>query len=309
MSVVFTFVPTHTAETVSDAGNARVDGDAVTPSLAWSAGFRSWLLDEGRMPFVGLDAAIAARFKALQLVITHGAGELDPVTAARRAVALQARSGGRISLRVPSHGSADTEWQPSHIAFWRRTDEYLMLLKRLWANERPIDHEGPFYSIAGGFVPRKQVAGIQMPLRMSGLSGTAVNVAGKHAEVFELTAGSPDEARLLAGRVRAAAARHGRQGKIRFALPVRWASHDAPVRPGFAELPRLPAQAALSLLGFIDAGVSEFMVSGIETTADLDAFGHVASFVRNSIARRDVAWVAGSAVATGRFDLHQSRGF
>lgn len=308
MSVVFTFVPTHTAKAVSDVGNVRIDGGAVTPPLAWSAGFQSWLLEEGRVPFVGLDAAVVARFKALQLVITHGAGELDPVTAARRLISLQAQSGGRISLRVPSRGLADTEWQPSHIAFWRRTDEYLMLLKRLWANERPIDHEGPFYSVAGGFVPRK-AAGIQVPLRMSGLSGTAVNVAGKHADMFELTADTPDEARLLAGRVRAAAARHGRQGKIRFALPVRWASDNAPGRSGLAELPRLPAQAALSLLGFIDAGISEFMVSGIETAADLDAFGHVASFVRNSVARRDVAWVTGSAVAAGRSDLHQPQGF
>jgi alkanesulfonate monooxygenase len=306
---VFTFVPPNNTEPLSNTGDARVRSGDVAPALAWNAGFRSWQLEERGAPLAELDEAVAARFKSLQLVVTHGAGELDPVTAARRVVALQALSDGRISLRVPARGFADTEWQPSHIAFWRRTDEYLMLLKRLWANERPIDHEGPFYSVAGGFVPRKQPPSVHVPIRMSGLSGTALNVAGKHADVFELTAGSPDEARLLAGRVRAAAARHGRQGKVRFALPVHWVADDAHANAGFADLPRLPAQAALSLLGFIDAGVSEFMVAGIETTADLDAFGHVASFVRNSLARRDAAWAASSAVAAGRFDLVQRYGF
>ncbi|MFE0014707.1 LLM class flavin-dependent oxidoreductase [Mesorhizobium sp. NPDC059054] len=301
MSVVFTFVPPATADQPDASSKGHVSGKQVTTASAWRAGFQSWLSDEqGELGAV--DLAFMRQSEPQQIVLTHGAGELDPVTAARRLAALQLQYNGRIALRVPARGLIDTDQQPSHIAFWRRVDEYITLLKRLWANEKPIDHEGPFYSIVGGFVPRKGARGIVVPIRMGGLSGTTLNVAGKHADIFELAAVSPDEARLLASRVRSAAARHGRQGKVRFALPVVF---DAAGREtsGEVNLSRQPAQAALQLLGFVDAGVSEFMVRGIRKAEDLDAFEHVASFVQNSSARREAAWAANSGVAAGRFDM------
>lgn len=308
MSVVFTFVSPADQPHVTSKGH--VPGNRVTPALAWRAGFQSWLSDQRSRTLEGSDLAFASEIEPQQIVLTHDAGELDPVTAARRLATLQLRRNGRIALRVPARGLVDTDQQPSHIAFWRRIDEYLTLLKRLWANEKPIDHEGPFYSVVGGFVPRKGARGIAVPVRMSGLSGTALNVAGKHADVFELAAVSPDEARLLASRVRSAAGRHGRQGKVRFALPVVF---DVAGRESAASaqvvLSRQPAQAALQLLGFVDAGVSEFMVKGIGTIEDLDAFEHVASFVQNSSSRREAAWAASAGVAAGRFDMVPVRSY
>lgn len=300
MSVVFTFVPPANADQLDAPSKGHVSGKRVTTASAWRAGFQSWLSD-GQGELGAVDLAFMRQSEPQQIVLTHNAGELDPVTAARQLAALQLQHNGRIALRVPARGLIDTDQQPSHIAFWRRVDEYITLLKRLWANEKPIDHEGPFYSIVGGFVPRKGARGIVVPIRMGGLSGTALNVAGKHADVFELAAMTPDEARLLAGRVRSAASRHGRQGKVRFALPVVFdaAGQEA---SGQVNLSRQPAQAALQLLGFVDAGVSEFMVRGIRKAEELDAFEHVASFVQNSSARREAAWAASAGVATGRFD-------
>lgn len=308
MSVVFTFVPPSADQShATPRGHAARSG--ILPALAWRAGFQFWLSDDrGDEPLGAVDLAFAKDAEPFQIVLTHGAGELDPVTAARRLAALQLQGKGRIALRVPARGLVDTDQQPSHIAFWRRADEYLTLLKRLWANEKPIDHEGPFYSIAGGFVPRKGARGIAMPIRMGGLSGTALNVAGKHADVFELAAMTPDEARLLAGRVRSAAARHGRQGKVRFALPVVFDTAGQEVS-GQVNLSRQPAQAALQLLGFVDAGVSEFMVRGIGKAEDLDAFEHVTSFVQNSSSRREAAWAASAGVAAGRFDMAAVRNY
>ncbi|MFD9897258.1 LLM class flavin-dependent oxidoreductase [Mesorhizobium sp. NPDC059025] len=304
MSVVFTFVSPASVDQSHVASKRHAAGSRVTPASAWRAGFQSWLSGEQNNSLDFVDRTVAREIEQQQIVLTHGAGELDPVSAARRLAALQLQHNGRIALRVPARGMVDTDRQPSHIAFWRRVDEYLTLLKRLWANEKPIDHEGPFYSVVGGFVPRKGARGTAVPIRMAGLSGTALNVAGKHADVFELAAVSPDEARLLASRVRAAAARHGRQGKVRFALPVVFdASGQETAASGQFILSRPPAQAALQLLSFVDAGVSEFMVGGIGTTEDLDAFEHVVSFVQNSSSRREAAWAASAGVAAGRLDM------
>lgn len=308
MSVVFTFVPPASADQPHAASRGHVARSKVTPALAWRAGFQSRLLEEGNEPLGVVDSALAKEIEPQQIVLTHSAGELDPVTAARRLAALQLQYNGRIALRVPARGLVDTDRQPSHIAFWRRADEYLTLLKRLWANEKPIDHEGPFYSITGGFVPRKGARGIVVPIRMGGLSGTALNVAGKHADVFELAVVSPDEARMLAGRVRSAAARHGRQDKVRFALPVVFGTEDREAAAsGHAILSRSPAQAAVQLLGFVDTGVSEFMVKGIATVEELDAFEHVVSFVQNSSSRREALWAAKAQLVADRFDTVSTR--
>lgn len=309
MSVVFTFVPPASADQSHATPRGHASKGVIAPALVCRAGFQSWLFDEEARSLDTVDLAFAKDVEYLQIVLTHGAGEVDPVTAARRLAALP-QGNGRIALRVPGRGLVDTDQQPSHIAFWRRADEYLTLLKRLWANEKPIDHEGPFYSIAGGFVPRKGARGIAMPIRMSGLSGTALNVAGKHADVFELAAVTPDEARLLAGRVRSAAARHGRQGKVRFALPVVFdGAGRENAASGQVTLSRQPAQVALQLLSFVDAGVSEFMVKGIGTAEDLDAFEHVTSFVQNSLSRREAAWASSTSVVAGRLDRVSIRSY
>ncbi|PLP58842.1 LLM class flavin-dependent oxidoreductase [Mesorhizobium loti] len=310
MSVVFTFVAPAKADQQRPASRERVAGNEITPALVWRAGFQSLLYDEGAKPLGAVDLAFVKNVEPLQIALTHGAGELDPVTAARRLAALQLRGNGCLALRVPARGLVDTDQQPSHIAFWRRADEYLTLLKRLWANEKPIDHEGPFYSVTGGFVPRKGVRGITMPIRVGGLSGTALNVAGKHADVFELAAVSPDEARLLAGRVRFAAARHGRQGKVRFALPVVFdAAGQGKADPDQVVLSRQPAQAALQLLSLVDAGISEFMVKGLAAVEDLDAFEHVVAFVQNSSSRREAAWAASAGAAVSHFDRVSARNY
>ncbi|WP_292219204.1 LLM class flavin-dependent oxidoreductase, partial [Mesorhizobium sp.] len=84
----------------------------------------------------------------------------------------------------------DAEARPvGHTVVWQRIDEYLVLLKRLWSNDRPFDHEGAFYSVKGGYVPRKGPHGADVTIRLGGQSGTALRVAGRHADVFELSAG------------------------------------------------------------------------------------------------------------------------
>ncbi|MDX8507532.1 LLM class flavin-dependent oxidoreductase [Mesorhizobium captivum] len=264
-------------------------------SLIEDAGFRKLVVDDpaGLLTNMDIAAQTLDRTASLEVVLTHWAGVVEPTVAARQLAALDAKSGGRLSLRMLSEplDDSDAEARPAgHSVVWQRIDEYLVLLKRLWSNDKPFDHEGAFYSVRGGFVPRKGPHGADLAIRLGGQSGTALKVAGRHADVFELATGSPDEVRQLIERVRGAAAEHGRAAKLRFALPVRihpegWvgaSDHRA------VELAGPPARLALSLLPYATLGIEEFMISGIDRPSEIARIGReTITLISNSLARRE----------------------
>ncbi|MER8521340.1 LLM class flavin-dependent oxidoreductase [Mesorhizobium sp. M0644] len=264
-------------------------------SLIEDAGFQRIVIDDqaGLLTNMDLAAQTLDRTSSLEVVLTHWAGVIEPTVAARQLAALDARSGGRLSLRMLSEplSDDDAEARPAgHTVVWQRIDEYLVLLKRLWSNDRPFDHEGAFYSIKGGYVPRKGPHGADVTIRMGGQSGTALRVAGRHADVFELAPGSLAEIRQSMERVRGAAAEHGRAGKLHFALPVRIRSEDKPAAScqKALELAGPPAQVALSLLSYAALGIKEFMIVGVDRPREIATAGREAiALLRNSLARRE----------------------
>ena len=264
-------------------------------SLIEDVGFQKIVVDDPAGLLTNMDIAAQAleRTTSLEVVLTHWAGVVEPTVAARQLAALSARSGGRLSLRMLSEplSDEDAEARPvGHTVVWQRIDEYLVLLKRLWSNDRPFDHEGAFYSVKGGYVPRKGPHGADVTIRLGGQSGTALRIAGRHADVFELSAGSPDEVGQLIERVRAAAAEHGRAGKLRFALPVRIRSQkDAVVADHKAvEVSRSPAEIALALLPYAALGIHEVMIAGIDRPREIATVGReTVTLLGNSLARRE----------------------
>ncbi|MDX8500329.1 LLM class flavin-dependent oxidoreductase [Mesorhizobium sp. VK4C] len=264
-------------------------------SLIEDAGFRKLVVDDpaGLLTNMDIAAQTLDRTASLEVVLTHWAGVVEPTVAARQLAALDTKSGGRLSLRMLSEplDDSDAEARPAgHGAVWQRIDEYLVLLKRLWSNDKPFDHEGAFYSVRGGFVPRKGPHGADLTIRLGGQSGTALKVAGKHADVFELAAGAPDEVAQLMQRVRSAAAEHGRAGRLRFALPVR-------IRPeGWSgtfdhktvDVSGPPARLALALLPYASRGIEEFMITGIDRPGEIARIGReTITLVANSLARHE----------------------
>lgn len=262
-------------------------------SLIEDAGFRKIVVDDpaGLLTNMDIAAQTLDRTASLEVVLTHWAGVIEPTVAARQLAALGSKSGGRLSLRMLSEplSDDDAEARPvGHTVVWQRIDEYLVLLKRLWSNDRPFDHEGAFYSVKGGYVPRKGPHGVT--IRMGGQSGTALKVAGRHADVFELAAGSLDEVRQLMQRVRSAAAEHGRAGKVRFALPVRIRAEGkaAAADHKAIEVSGPPGQIALSLLPYAALGVNEFMIAGIDRPREIATVGReTATLLSNTLARRE----------------------
>lgn len=305
MSIEFTFVPGASKK----AGAFFFDPISAGRRLAQTeeAGFERVIVDDHGGVLANFDiAAYAARISsALQIVLTHWAGAITPVVAARQLAALDTRIGGRLILRILADGEGGPDdsrtLHPTHVETLQRTDEYLMLLKRLWLNSRPFDFEGAFHSFRQGFVADKGMRAGEIPLRMRGNSGTAIQVAARHADVFELSPGSVGYVRQQIERVRRAAAQYGRSQKIGFALPVHLGG-VAPKGPTVAAKSG-SANLAVSFLAYIEAGITEFMVSGIDDEITMRLFGErVITVLRNTVRRNETLGSIGSPAIQPRDD-------
>ena len=280
MSIEFTHVPT-TSRQYSPKYLASSGADARNSRLALESAFRSVVIDgpAGILTNMDVAAETARATTTVGIVLTHWSGVIHPFVAAWQLAALDRLSDGRLSLRFllgPDGRANDSADQVgNHVEALRQTDEYLVLLKRLWSNDRPFDHEGPHYSVRSGLVKKKGPQGPDIPIRMGGVSGVALDVAGRHATVFELSPGAPEELRDLMQRVEAAATRYGRAGRIRFALPVRLVPPGQSGQTGLSGsigTADSKARIAPMLLGYAALGICEFMVSGLDDEDAIAAF-------------------------------------
>ena len=154
-------------------------------------------------------AHAAAATTRLGFLIAHRPGFVAPTLAARKAASLDHLTGGRIALHIITGGS-DVEQQRDgdfldHDARYRRTDEYLEVLRRTWASERPFDFEGEFYRVRGAFSEVKPLQRPAIPIYFGGASGPALTVGARHCDVYALWGEPVASIRRQMAEVRAAA--------------------------------------------------------------------------------------------------------
>ena len=102
---------------------------------------------------------------------------------------------------------------------YARTDEYVDVLKRVWTADAPVDHKGAYYRIQGASPAVQTVQRPRIPIYFGGASDAAIRVAGRHADVYALWGETRAQVAEITSRVRAEAAKHGRQ--VRFSLSFR----------------------------------------------------------------------------------------
>jgi alkanesulfonate monooxygenase len=167
-------------------------------------------------------AHAAAHTERLGFLIAHRPGFVAPTLAARKAATLDHTTGGRIALHIITGGN-DAEQQRDgdfldHDARYRRTDEYLEIVRRTWTSERPFDFEGEFYRLRGAFSEVKPRQRPHVPVYFGGASGPALAVGARHCDVYALWGEPVAAIRESIAQVRAAAP-PGRQP--RFSVSVR----------------------------------------------------------------------------------------
>lgn len=132
----------------------------------------------------------AAATERLGFLIAHRPGFVAPTLAARKAVTLDHFTNGRIALHIITGGNdadqqKDGDWL-DHDNRYRRTDEYLEIVRRIWTSDAPFDYEGEFYRLKDAFSAIKPLQKPHIPLYFGGASGAAVEVGAKHSDVYAL---------------------------------------------------------------------------------------------------------------------------
>ena len=193
------------------AGSVDTDFIARFAQVHEGGGFDRVLVGYGSTGADGFAVAAHAASQTTRLgyLIAHRPGFVAPTLAARKAATLDHVTGGRIALHIITGGS-DAEQQRDgdfldHDARYRRTDEYLDVMRRTWTSERPFDFDGEFYRVRGAFSEVKPLQRPAIPIYFGGASGPALAVGARHCDVYALW-GEPVEAiRRSIAEVRAAA--------------------------------------------------------------------------------------------------------
>jgi alkanesulfonate monooxygenase len=295
MSIAFTLSPSLAAAEAAEDFFFNPDTYREQLILADRSGFSSVVVDHTGGALANLDVAanVARATDAMTIIVTHLAGVIAPTVSARQLAYLDRLTEGRLALRFASGGL--DEGLTSHEAGWRQTDEYLTLLKRLWSNVYPFDHEGEFYSVRAGYVPEKGPQGLGISLRIAATTGVAMRVAARHADVVELVPGPVQDVANQIERVRSLASGFGRANKIRFAVPVTVEQLVAGRLHGSVQQPALAERAVLALLPYVEAGASEFMIGDLRTAETMRFVAdEIGDLLRNSARRipapRAVRW-------------------
>ncbi len=175
----------------------------------------------------------------INFLLAHRPGFVAPTLAARKLATLEHLLDGRLAVHVISGGNDGEQRKDGdyldHDQRYARTDEFLEVVRKVWTEEQPFDHQGSFYQAQNAFSAIKPLQQPHLPVYFGGSSQAALEVAGKHADVFALWGESLEQTRETIARVRAEAARHGRE--IQFSVSFRpiiadteeaaWAKADA----------------------------------------------------------------------------------
>ena len=168
-------------------------------------------------------AHVAATTQRLGMLLAHRPGFVAPTLAARKMATLDQLSKGRLAVHIISGGSDEDQAKDGdhadHGARYRRSREYVEVLRRTWASREAFDHAGEFYSVEGARSDIPTWDGHAIPVYGGGGSDAAVDTLAPVVDTFMLW-GEPlaDTAEFMA-RVRAVAAPAGNE--IRFSVSTR----------------------------------------------------------------------------------------
>lgn len=176
-------------------------------------------------------AHAAANTERLGYLIAHRAGFMTPTLAARKAATLDQLTSGRIALHVITGGSAieqgrDGDWL-DHDDRYRRTDEYMDVLHRVWTETSPFDFDGDFYKFQQAYSDVRCFQKPHIPLYFGGASEAALDVGSRRADVYALWGEPLASISSQIETIRKKASQYGRSPRFSISLrPILGATED-----------------------------------------------------------------------------------
>jgi len=168
-------------------------------------------------------AHVAHSTERLGLLLAHRPGFVAPTLAARKLATLDQLSRGRTAVHVISGGSDEDQARDGdytdHGGRYRRSAEYVRVLRRTWASRRPFDHHGEFYRFEGQVADITPWNGESIPVYGGGGSDAAVEALAPVIDTFMLWGEPIADTIEFSDRVRNVAAAGGND--IRFSVSTR----------------------------------------------------------------------------------------
>jgi alkanesulfonate monooxygenase len=158
------------------------------------------------------------------VLIAHRPGFVAPTQVARHLATLDHLSGGgRVAIHHITGGSdADQARDGDYVtkdARYRRTAEFIRVLRATLYGDAPFDFDGEFYRLTDAYSAVKPATDRGIPVYFGGLSDAAIEVGAAHADVYALWGEPLAATRERIETIRSAAAAHGRD--VEFSLSLR----------------------------------------------------------------------------------------
>jgi alkanesulfonate monooxygenase len=227
MEVIGMIATQEASEVLSPQGPA-IDADftARFAQAHEAAGFDRVLIGYGTYWADGWQVAnhVARATRGLKLLLAHRPGFVAPTLTARQAVSFDhLAGGGRLALHIITGGDEAEQRRDGdfldHDSRYRRTAEYLRIVRAMLSEESPVDFEGEFYRVEGARLPMRPATEAGIPVYFGGASPVAVDVGAQYADVYMLWGEPLAAAQARIEEVRARAAEFGRT--LRFSVSVR----------------------------------------------------------------------------------------
>lgn len=171
----------------------------------------------------------AAATTRLKLMIAHRPGFIAPTMAARALATLDRFSGGRAGVHIiAASNDAETRCDGDHLTKdqrYLRSNEYVRIMRRMWASCEPFDFNGDWYRIEQAFSEVHPEAGA-IPVFWAGMSDLALKFGSELADVYALAPGSVAQIAEQVNTIRTAAAKHGRSPRISMSMRLVIADSD-----------------------------------------------------------------------------------
>jgi alkanesulfonate monooxygenase len=196
---------------------------------------------------------VAGITKRLGFMLAHRPGFIAPTMAARVLATLEQLSHGRLAVHIISAAS-DVETQADGDFLtkderYRRSHEYIGVLRDIWSNAAPIDHEGDWFRFRGGFGEVKPYQKSGPPIYWGGMSPLALEIGAECADVYATLSDTLDGMRQVVQTVREAASPHGRYPRFLMSIRIVLGDTEAAAWRNAAEIEagvaaRMPARKA-----------------------------------------------------------------
>ncbi len=170
-------------------------------------------------------AYAATRTERLGFLIAHRPGFLAPTVAARAFATLDQFSRGRVALHTISGGSDQEQRRDGDTldkaGRYRRSREFLQILKRAWTEDEPFSYAGEFYTVEDFVSHVRTYQQPRIPIYFGGSSPDAYAVGAAEADVFALFAQPVPQIAEEIETIAAAASAAGRPAPPRVSVSFR----------------------------------------------------------------------------------------